>query len=96
MNKARRPITAQRPPDDRHGQPSGGQRQLGTALRRFAQALVPTVGADQEAPPPETDWQRAMELRVSKLEQATNAQNRLLLLTLISILAEFLYGLRMP
>jgi len=82
MNKARRPITA--------------QRQLGTALRRFAQALVPTVGADQEAPPPETDWQRATELRLAKLEQATNAQNRLLLLTLISILGEFLYGLRMP
>ena len=82
MNKARRPITA--------------QRQLGTALRRFAQALVPSVGADQEAPPPETDWQRAIELRISKLEQATNAQNRLLLLTLLSIAAEFLYGLRMP
>jgi hypothetical protein len=69
---------------------------LATALRRFTRAIVPTVGYDQEAPPPETDWQRATELRLRALEQATNAQNRLLLLTLISIAAEFLYGLRTP
>jgi len=67
---------------------------LARALHRFGQALIPRVGPQQEDPPPETDWQRAMELRINRLEQATNAQNRLLLLTLISIVGEFLYGLR--
>ena len=68
--------------------------QLARTLRHFAQALMPRVGPQQEDPPPDSDWQRAMELRINRLEQATNAQNRLLLLTLISIAAEFLYGLR--
>jgi hypothetical protein len=69
---------------------------LASALRRLTRAVVPTVGADQEAPPPENDWQRSIERRMNAVEQATNAQNRLLLLTLISIAAEFWYGLRTP
>jgi len=68
--------------------------QLARALHRFGQALMPRVGPQQEDPPPADDWQRAMELRIVRLEQATNAQNRLLLLTLIGIAADLLYGLR--
>jgi len=69
---------------------------LRSALQRFGAIIIPRVGPQQEDPPPDTDWQQAIEARINRLEQATNAQNRLLLLTLISIAAEFLYGLRMP
>ena len=70
--------------------PNGAQA-LREALRRLARTQ-PAL-ANGHWPPPESDWERAAEARLSKIEQQLSNQNRLLLITFVSILADVLLGL---
>jgi hypothetical protein len=68
----------------------GGGEALRAALKRLARLTPPANG---NWPPPETPWERAAEARLSKIEQQLFNQNRLLLITFVSILADVLLGL---
>ena len=70
-----------------------GFQALGAALARWR-----TTAAAPE--PPETDpqpgsaWERAAERRLGSIEKALSNQNRLLLLTLVSVAADVVMGLQ--
>jgi hypothetical protein len=68
--------------------PTGGLR-LRAALRRLRQAGGPLPA---EAPQPATAWEALAEARLAALERQLSNQNRLLLLTLVGIFADLLYG----
>lgn len=70
--------------------PNGAQA-LREALRRLARTQP--APANGHWPPPESAWERAAEARLSKIEQQLSNQNRLLLITFVSILADVLLGL---
>ncbi len=72
-------------------QPKGAQA-LREALRRLAN-LPPAAASQLLWPTPESAWERAAEARLSKIEQQLSNQNRLLLITLVSILADVVLGL---
>lgn len=69
---------------------SGGEA-LRAALKRLARVAPPP--ANGAWPVPESPWERAAEARLSKIEQQLSNQNRLLLITLVSILADVALGL---
>jgi hypothetical protein len=74
----------------------GGAQALRAALRRMAQSrLAKSYFAPPNGhwPPPETAWERATEARLGKIEQQLFNQNRLLLVTFVSILADVALGL---
>ena len=67
----------------------GGHR-LKQALARLARAFAPLPAPGLDQPRPESDWGAVIELRLTRVEQKINDQNRLLLLTLISIALELI------
>lgn len=72
-----------------------GADHLHASLRRLANVAS---GREPRRPGPEpgTDWERAAEARLSAIERQLASQNRLLLFTLVSILAELLYRVVIP
>ena len=77
-------MNARRP--DTHGSAA-----LRAALQRLARLGQPP--ANGHWPPPQSPWERAAETRLSRIEQQLNNQNRLLLITFVSILADVVLGL---
>lgn len=71
-------------------QANGGQA-LRAALKRLARLSAPLPNGHW--PPPQSAWERAAEARLGKIEQQLNNQNRLLLITFVSILADVVLGL---
>lgn len=63
-------------------------RRLGRVLR--ARALA---GAHPGDPEPSSEWERRAEDRLRAIEKQLNNQNRLLMLTLVSIFAEVAFKL---
>ncbi len=79
------------PPTD-----TGGGQALRAAVRRLAQAARDSswdAPPNGHWPPPESAWERATETRLGKIEQQISNQNRLLLVTFMSILADVVLGL---
>jgi hypothetical protein len=74
----------------RRSDPKGAQA-LRAALARLVRLYAPTPNGHW--PPPETAWERAAETRLHKIEQQLSNQNRLLLVTFVSILADVVLGL---
>lgn len=64
-------------------------RRLGRVLRARATA----GGARPGDPEPASEWERRAEDRLRAIEKQLNNQNRLLLLTLVSIMAEVAFKL---
>lgn len=73
---------------------ANGDKVLRAALKRLLRlsAAAPPQ-PNGHTPPPQTAWERATEARLGKIEQQLNNQNRLLLITFVSILADVLLGL---
>ncbi|MCC7361221.1 MAG: hypothetical protein IT317_17175 [Anaerolineales bacterium] len=70
---------------------ASGLQALAAALARLrAAAAHEPPEAD---PPPGTAWERAAERRLGAIEKALSSQNRLLLLTLVSVAADVVLGL---
>ena len=72
--------------------PSTGAEALREALRRLANQPPPATDSHLIWPMPESAWERAAEARLSKIEQQLSNQNRLLLITFMSILADLALG----
>ncbi len=73
-----------------------GAQALRAALRRLGRERLraaPPKGSDSSRPAPESDWERAAEKRLGKIERQLSTQNRLLLVTFVSILADVVLGL---
>jgi hypothetical protein len=78
-----------------------GSQRLRQALRRLAHATHTRAAAPPPAPAtpppaapaPESDWERAAEARLGRIERQLGSQNRLLLVTAVSIAADLLLGL---
>ena len=68
-----------------------GDEALRAALKRLARLGQPAPNGHW--PAPESAWERAAEARLSKIEQQLFNQNRLLLITLVTILADVALGL---
>ena len=68
-----------------------GAEALRAALRRLKALAQPPPNGPW--PPPQSAWERATEARLSQIETKLNNQNRLLLITLVSILADVVLGL---
>jgi hypothetical protein len=62
-------------------------RRLGRALRARAAGAGPRPGE----PEPATEWERRADDRLRAIERQLSNQNRLLILTLVSIFAEVAY-----
>lgn len=79
----------------RPGPQPGDARALRAVLQRVVRwaRAEPHGGLNGHAPVPESAWERAAEARLGKIEQQLNSQNRLLLVTLVSILADVALGL---
>lgn len=74
--------------------PNAGAKRLRAALRRLARSRplgAPSGPAPQPAPQPATDWENMAEIRLTAIERTLNNQNRLLLITIISIAADAIY-----
>lgn len=78
--------------------PRRGERRLRRSLaallasaRRTVDATPPPLPPDH--PQPASPWEQATELRLAALEQQLANQNRLLLLTLVSVMTDVLLGL---
>jgi hypothetical protein len=78
-----------------------GERRLRAALARLRaarQAAQAEAGAAPgrspapPGPPPESAWEHAAEARLGRIERQLNNQNRLLLFTILSIVADLLIG----
>jgi hypothetical protein len=69
----------------------GGGEALRAALQRLRRLGQPLVNGHW--PPPESPWERATEARLGKIEEQLNNQNRLLLITFVSIMADVVLGL---
>jgi len=74
----------------RHPKPTAAQR-LAAAVQRFQRFARADPGHDPEAPEPATDWERAVDDRLRAVEKALANQNRLLLLSLVAILADTVF-----
>lgn len=61
------------------------------ALQRLAMARPAPLAPDH--PQPATAWEMATEARLSAIEQQISNQNRLLLLTLVSVVTDVVLGL---
>ena len=70
---------------------AGDARALRAVLQRLRRWARPAPNGHY--PVPESAWERAAEARLSKIEQQLNSQNRLLLITFVSILADVALGL---
>jgi|GEM_PF-3838675 len=83
-----RPTRAPKPTAP--AKPAGGLRALAAALAR----LRPSAPDDapDAAPQPGSAWERGAERRLTVIEKQLSNQNRLLLLTLVSIVADVLIG----
>jgi hypothetical protein len=62
---------------------------LARLLKRTDNRLVPL-------PTPPDPWSHHVEARLTLMEQKFNGQNRLLIMTIISVTADLLYGLAKP
>jgi hypothetical protein len=84
-----------RRPQPASGRAARGAEALRAALRRLraASGALAQPPANGHWPPPQSAWERATEARLSKIETKLNNQNRLLLITLVSILADVMLGL---
>ncbi len=71
--------------------PATGLRALAAALARLRQT-APAGDAPDGSPPPASAWERAAERRLGLIEKTLNNQNRLLLLTLVSVVADVVIG----
>ena len=80
-----------------------GEQRLRSLLARLRAARISAspmgarpMGGQESRPPigprPESEWEHATEFRLGRIEQQLNNQNRLLLFTLISIVADVLIG----
>jgi hypothetical protein len=89
--------------EEQRATPTTGAERLRAALRRIARrsrALARQTPdgrgglawAGLSAPQPETEWERAAEARLRAIERQLTNQNRLLLFTCISIVADLVYG----
>jgi hypothetical protein len=68
-------------------------------LRASVRRLLSRAGRPAQppgGPQPATDWERAAETRLLHIEQQLASQNRLLLFTLVSIVAELIYRVALP
>lgn len=70
--------------------PASGWRALAAAVARLRSAAADP--APEDAPQPGSAWERAAERRLSVIEKALSNQNRLLLLTLVSVVADIAIG----
>jgi len=79
-----------------HRAPDGAAR-LRLALRRLGALLHPLPPRVHvlDADPPD-NWSRHLEDRMTTVERRVNDQNRLLLITLISVVADVAYRLLVP
>ena len=81
--------------DKREARTANGAAHLKAALARLLTGrskdnrLVPL-------PTPPDPWSHNIEARLTFLEQRLNSQNRLLIMTVISVTADLLYGLTKP
>lgn len=71
-----------------------GSEHLRASLRRLGR--LARRPPQPNTPQPTTEWERAAEARLSHIERQLASQNRLLLFTLVSILAELLYRVTLP
>lgn len=80
-----------------------GERRLRQAIRRLARAARALPGRVAggaslahrpvlESAEPATDWERATDERLAAIERTITNQNRLLLLTFVSIVGDALYS----
>ena len=69
--------------------------QLSAAARRLARALRArgAGGPRRGEPEPTTEWEKRADDRLRAIEKQLNNQNRLLMLTLVSIFAEVAFKL---
>lgn len=72
---------------------TSGAQALRAALRRVARERPRAVPPESDRPAPESDWERMAEKRLHKIERQLANQNRLLLVTFVSILADVMLGL---
>ena len=63
---------------------------LRASLRRFRRALGPR-GPKPDAPKPATPWEHATDQRLAGIEKQLGNQNRLLLITVVTIVADAAY-----
>jgi hypothetical protein len=69
------------------GKPRDGAERLRQSLRRVGRALR----ARPPQPEPDTSWEQQAEQRLRAIEQQLASQNRLLLITIITIVGETIY-----
>src|SRR5262245_25780464 len=87
MSRQRHTHSARRAAADK---PERGLRALAVALAK----LRPSAPAQPEGEPqPASAWERRAEQRLNVIEKQLSNQNRLLLLTLVSIVADVLIGM---
>ncbi len=67
-------------------------RALAAALARLRPAATEGEPAPDGGPQPGSAWERAAERRLSVIEKTLNNQNRLLLVTLVSVVADIVIG----
>jgi hypothetical protein len=76
----------------RAGKDSPGARRLRAALARLYASGRPPLPGLPLRPVPESEWEHAAEARLGRIEQQLANQNRLLLFTIISIVADLIFG----
>ncbi len=79
----------QKPKQVAQAKPERGLRALAAALARLASSAPE---APEGEPQPGSAWERSAERRLTTIEKQLSNQNRLLLLTLVSIVADVLIG----
>jgi hypothetical protein len=76
----------------RHLKPRDGAERLRQSLRRIGRALrARPRELDPAGARPSTGWEQQAEQRLRAIEQQLASQNRLLLITIITIVGETLY-----
>ncbi len=72
-----------------------GELQLRQAVRRLSQSARQHLAPRPPIDPPEpgSDWERHTDERLSAIERTVTNQNRLLLLTLVSIVGDTVYSM---
>ena len=76
------------------GKPRDGAERLRQSLRRVGRALrarPPQPQPDPAGAQPHTNWEQQAEQRLRAIEQQLASQNRLLLITIITIVGETIY-----
>ena len=76
--------------------PQSGENRLRSVLRRLAQATNAIRPAPVDRAEPVTDIEHEVERRLRDIEAAVNNQNRLMLIAIVSVVAELTFQLLKP